>query len=426
MLLQLLQKTASAPLKQFKFPRLIDGLTKDGYAGVLQGLREGAAKSFGVTVEQASPPPGRTAGELFFPAENKVLYLKVRWGGEQPDSDPFADPGKSRAVPIVSFEAGLIAPIGAVDPQELTSFCEAASAIVEVECNVESLPWNPLGAAGGSLAEVGGKAVAPPAAPELELCAILRERKLEPFLAALQEKKGELILDQWLAGRDDVEEIEYFIDKLFEVDFFDEEIVVYSRQTNQPVLRAKDRAGLEALKNAGVRDVNGDELDVENVKRLLMLPKDKRPYLAKGWAARVGLIDLLFKLGLDKDQVREFDPVAGWSILAALYDGRPFMFVFGKNNIEPKDFAALAPTIRKLGSPTVVAAAKRELDADAAKAAGAAACLGLAGAEEFNTVLLDYLAKQRRESIAHAMADFDGLLRFAVVEMSLARFTGDE
>jgi Arc/MetJ family transcription regulator len=116
----------------------------------------------------------------------------------------------------------------------------------------------------------------------------------------------------------------------------------------------------------------------------------------------------------------------GHSVLYASYDGRPFLFVLGGATLEPKDFAALAPTIKSVGAPVVVAVARREVDTDAAVAAGAASCLALRGAEEFTTTLLDYLTKSRQEAITQVMAEFDGLFKLNVAAMSLARLSSAE
>jgi hypothetical protein len=427
MLLQLVLKRSSTSAADFHFLQLMDRLAKEGFTGVFHTLRENAAGLFGAPIEKVSPAFDQAGGDLFLAGDAKLLFLKCRWEPRHEESgDPFADPGRAAALTEMALEVGQIAPVGAADAADLDRLCQALSTILEIECNCAELKWSEPGAPKGSMAEIGGKAVERPTPADLELSAILREKALQPFLAAIQEKKSELLLDQWLAERTDAEEIEYFIDKLFEADFFDEEIVVYSQHTGQPVIRAKDRAGLEALKSAGIRDVNGDELDIENVRRLLILPKDKRPYLVKSWAARVALLDLLLKLGLPAEDIRELDSIAGLQLLAALYDGKPYLFALGKNSVEPKDFAALAATLKKLGGPTVVAVAPKDTDVDAALAAGAAACVTVAGVDEFNTTLLDYLAGQRKNLIAQAMAEFDGMLKFNVASMALDRFAPAE
>jgi hypothetical protein len=424
MLLQLMSKTTSASVKDFEFDKLLDRLTSEGFVGVLFSLREQAAKLLGAPFAAVTPRAAdSSAGDLSFTADNRLHFIKCRWEAvADPAADPFADPGRLGLASKLTLEVGEIAPVGAADADGLARLCSDVATILEVEWNTPPLTWEDAVAPAEPLADLGGKAVEPPTPADLELAAILREKKLEPFLAAMLEKRHELILDQWLADRPDAQEVEYFIDKLFEADFFEEEIVVYSRQTNQPVIRAKDRAGLEALKAAGVRDVNGEDLDTENVRRLLILPKDKRAYLTKGWAARATLLDLLVKLGVRRDEVREFDPVGGLQLLAAMYDGKPLLFVFGKKELDPKDFVSLSSTLKKLGGPTVVAVAKKDTDADAAVAAGASECLALGGIEEYNTTLLDYLAGKRNQRIAAALAEFDDMLHINVSSMALGRF----
>ncbi|NLH49247.1 MAG: hypothetical protein GX444_11670 [Myxococcales bacterium] len=423
MLLQMVRKTASATIKNFDFIHLMEGLSKDGFVGMLNSVREKAASLFGVPSSRVTTAPDNVTGDIFFPDDKRLLYLKVflkRVVGES--GDPFADPGAVSYVPQIAFEVGAIAPIGMSAGTELDKLCETISLLMEVEYEAEAFTWNKPTGTDLDLDSLDGQHPVAPNAYELEMASVLREKKLEPFLKALQDKKGEIIVDQWLEERDDAEEIEYFIDKLLEADLFTEEIVVYSQHTGQPVLRAKDRAGLEALKAAGVRDVNGDELDMQNVRRLFILPKDKRVYLGKSWIGRVFALDLLLKMGIDIGDVYEFEAVNNITNFLAIFDGKPILFLLGGNAIEPKDFAGFAPLMKKLGGPLVVAVARKDIDIDAARAAGASSCLTLGSVEEFNSKLLEFLTENRKAVIAATMADFNNSFRLNVAEMSLSRF----
>jgi hypothetical protein len=423
MLLQLHRKTTSAAIDEFDFKKILDDLKNDGFPGALSSLQEKAGVLFGVPRDLVSPQKIRLMGDLFFVEPDKLLYLKCRRkGGETTSADPFSDPGAFD--PEVSIECGIIAPVGsAID--ELETFVTDVSTILEVEFNIDTIVWTEPGAGTESLGDLGD-AVVPPSQADRDLAAVLREPKLTQFLAALQTQKGELILDDWLAERDDADEVEYFIDKLTEADFFVEEVVVYSTETGKPIIRAKDRAGLETLKAAGVRDVNGEDLDLENVRRMLILPKDKRPTIQKSWVGRVALLDMLAKMGVAGDHIVEVDALDDDVVLAAVLDGAAYMFVLANDGVEPQTFADIAGTIKKLGKPTVVAVTDKDVDCDAAKAAGAAECLVLGGVDEFSTKLLDQLATDRRAAIAEIVAEFDKMHLFNFSAMAMTRFTDDD
>ncbi|MDP8225241.1 MAG: hypothetical protein P9L99_17910 [Candidatus Lernaella stagnicola] len=418
MLLQLYRRATSIVIENFEFYKITEDLAKDGFAGALAALREKAAAAFGVPLSAVAPQKGSLTGDLFFLDDDKLLYLKCRrQPGQKKTDDPFDDPGALD--PEVNFEAGMIAPVGS-DSDELERLCSSISTILEVEFNAEEVAWTEPGIGAEGLGEIGQPAVIEDT--HLELAAILREAKIAPFLDALKTDKGEIILDEWLADRDDADEVEYFIDKLFEADFFDEDVIVYSMLTGKPLIRAKDRAGLEALKSAGVRDVNGDELDLENVRRMLILPKEKREFIRKSWVSRVILVDLLRKMGVPRHNIIDIEGPAGTAVIAATFDGTPLVFVLADDEVKPEDFADLADDLGKLGEPTVVVVTGKKVDTDAARAAGAEECLVLAGVDEFNTTLLEQLAASRKGAVAEIIADYDNMFAINFSEMAMRRF----
>jgi len=419
MLLQLNRKAASVVLKQFDASLFSASLAESGYRGLFYSLQKQAAEFFNAPVESAAHYAERF-GDIFLTAEDQLLYVK--WSSGDDDGDPFSDPGREKTGNQTAFEVGMIATLNLADPQVIDGLCAAVSdALTSLfDCKMPKWKITPVEGHGGALAKA---AVAPkPSNEEMEIAAALSEPKLAPFLEELKKKKGEMILDTWLEGRKDGEEIEYFIDKLFEVDLFDEEIVVYSPQTGQPVFRAKDRVGLETLRQAGVRDITGNELDMENVWRYLILPKEKHAFINKGWSARIHLLTLLHKIGLPPANIFDLEPVNGAPVVAAWFDGDPLVFVLGDQQVTDEDFAVLSVALQRMDSPTVVVLSVEPIDLDAAKAAGAGATLHLANLDEFNTTLLEKLTAERLETIKNVLQGFDGLLSLNVSDMTMTRF----
>lgn len=419
MLLQLNRKAASVVLKQFDASLLLASLAEAGFRGLLYSLQKQAADFFSAPLESAVAYPDRY-GDIYLTADDQLLYLK--WSAGDDDGDPFSDPGREKAGAATTFEIGMIASLSVADPQVLDGLCAAVNDALTSLFDSKAPKWKitPAEGHGGALADA---AVAPkPSNEEMEIASALSEPKLAPFLEALKKKNGEIILDNWLEGRKDGEEIEYFIDKLFEVDLFDEEIVVYSQQTGQPVFRAKDRVGLETLKQAGVRDITGNELDMENVWRYLILPKEKQIYIGKGWAARIHLLALLHKIGLAPASIFDLEPVNGAPVIAAWFDGKPLVFILGDQQVSDEDFAMLSVALQRLDDPTVAVLSAEAIDLDAAKAAGAGTTLHLTNLDEFNTTLLDKLAADRLEAIKAIIQGFDGMLSLKLSEMTMARF----
>lgn len=423
MLLQLHRKVAITTIDQFDFDKLIEGLSENGFEGAIGGVRGKIADLFAVPLGAVTGGGGRVLGELFFTGDDKLIYLKCKRtpGGKaaKKGDDPFADPGQTFE-PEVEIEAGHIAPVG-TDVAELESFCQGVSMIVEVQLDGQSFEWEDPGTSGEALVGLG-EAVARPGKSDLELAGILREPKLQPFLVALQQNKGEVILDEWIKGRDDADEIEYFIDKLFEADFLTEEVIVYSLVTGQALIRAKNRAGLETIKAAGIRDVNGGELDLENVRRMLIMPADKAENATASWVGRVILLDLLAKLGIEADRIVDMEATDNCRAVAALFDGQPYVFMLADDAVQPRDFADLAANIKKLGEPIVVVVSDKDCDTDAARAAGASDCVCLTGVDEFNTKLLDRLSESRQEAIEAAMAEVNSMYSFQFTQLAMRRF----
>ena len=295
--------------------------------------------------------------------------------------------------------------------------------ILEVSFAATDIKWQDPEKKKSKRPTVEGKNAVTPAESDIELAGILRDGKIEPLLAAMRQQKGQVILDEWLAERKNAEEIEYFIDKLFEADFFEEELIVCNA-AGQPVFRAKDRASLEALKKAGIRDINGEELDVSHVRRLIIMSPEKEKLLYLSWQARIFLIDLLFKVGLANKDILNLPGIDDLDLMLAYLDNEPILFVFHNDAIEADAFAKLAGLLGALDQPHVVAITKGAVDVDGAQAAGAASCVAINSIDEFNTKLLDLLSAQRMKAIEAAMAEFNKMVSLNMVAMSLGRLSG--
>ncbi len=424
MLLQLHVKTASATIASFDFDALLADMSQNGYAGTLAGLRDKIAELFRVPPEKALATSRELRGDIFFPGEGKLLYLKCQAkqeeGSESTEGDVFADPGQSATLTKVKFEAGLIASLGEADLADLDSFCESLSTILVVSFSSPEIKWQDAEKKKVKRPNVDGKNAVTPAESEIELAGMLRDGKLDPLFAAMKAKKGQIVLDEFLEGRKDAEEIEYFIDKLFESDFFEEELIVYNAD-NQPVFRAKDRASLEALKKAGIRDLTGNELDITRVRRLIIMSAEKEGLLSLSWQARIFLIDMLFKVGLSNKDILNLPSVDDIDLMVAFLDNEPIVFVFRNEGVEAEEFAKLANLLASLGQPHVVAITRGPVDVDGAQAAGAASCVVINRIDEFGTKLIELFSAQRAKAIEAAMNDFNKMISLNVVAMSLAR-----
>jgi len=425
MLLQLYRKTASSTFENFDFNALMEDMAKDGYTGTLSDLRAKIAELFKVPIEKAVAQGGQLLGDLFF-QDDKLFYLKcrlLREEGGEPNADVFDDPGGSFSVVKVDMEAGLIASMGEADAGDLDTFCDGIATILEVKFDAADIKWQMVTDQEEERPSLKGNAATTPSESDIELAGILRDGKLEPLFAALQDNKGELIIDKWLEERDDAEEIEYFIDKLFEADFFDEEIVVYSK--GQPVFRANDRSSLEALKAAGIRDVNGDPLDTDDVRRLIKMAADKEDHLSLSWQANIFLIDLLFKVGLTNKDILALDNLNGTAMMLAYYGGEPILFLMCDDGLEAEAFAELKDLFEQIGKPHVVAICRGDVDPDAAEAAGAASCTVINEMTEFNAKLLELFSANREKKIEIALGDFNHMISVNVVGMTMARFADE-
>jgi len=426
MLLQLNVKTASSVIGSFNFDGLRDDLAKNGYAGTLADLRKKVAEIFRVPPEKALASARELRGDIFFLGDSKLLYLKCQVKNEENESgadDVFADPGQTFAQTRVTLEAGLIAGMGEADLADLDAFCDSVTTILEVSFSSPEIKWLEPEKKKVKRPAVDGKNAATPAESEIELAGMLRDGKLDPLFAAIREKNGQLVIDEWLKDRKDAEEVEYFIDKLFEADFFEEELIVYNAD-NQPVFRAKDRASLEALKKAGIRDLTGAELDISRVRRLILMPPEKEKLLSLSWQARIFLIDLLFKVGLTNKDILNLPGVGELELMLAYLDNEPILFAFSSEAIEAEAFAKLTGLLGTLDRPHVVAVTQAAVDADGAQAAGAASCVTIRNLNEFNTKLLDLFSARRAKAIEAAMADFNKMISLNVAAMSLGRLSG--
>ena len=191
------------------------------------------------------------------------------------------------------------------------------------------------------------------------------------------------------------------------------------------MFRAKDRASLEALQAAGIRDVNGNSLDTANVRRMIMLAKEKQEQLSLVWQARIFLIDMLFKVGLANKDILVLDKQDDIEIMLAWYDNEPILFLLSNNSIEAEAFADITSLLKDLKKPAVVAVSKGSVDIDGAQAAGAGSCIAINGIDEFNTKLLDLFSSQRMNAIEAAMTDFNQMISLNVVGMSMARLKAE-
>lgn len=337
MMLAFNRKKASVTLKDFVPSEFLDNMARSGYEPVIHTFKKGLLDRIDI-----APGPEvdhllwenlsakMLLGEVFFPEKGVCCYLKVTRQNGESDSiktatDPsedeiFSDPGsgKNPQSNELIFEAGEFVPMGDGEGTHL----DALTAMVERSGNC-TLSW--MDVAPDAMKKIKGKSIETPSEKDIELSSILCDVRLESLMGLLKTK-GSIVIEEYLNGVSDAEETEYFIDKLFELDFLTEEVVVYDDETQMPIIRAKDRAALTQLSEAGIKSPSGKPIEDLVVKRMAALNADNKYKMNPSWIAGLFLINTLFKLGLSNKDIQVLKADETGDLLFCLFDGVPALF----------------------------------------------------------------------------------------------------
>jgi hypothetical protein len=376
MMLSITRKRASFSGTDFRLATFFDKVAEAGMDPVIHAYKKTLLARLNLTpgkelesLVYPEPEGELVAADLFFPADSVCCYLRISvvpgqiTAGAKPTDDPFADPGEDDVKidrSSLSIEVGELSPAGENGDSHL------ASLIAAIEPSLPSpVDWEDL--AGPAPAEkLKGQTIQTPSEFDFELAGLLRDERLTPLLASLKAAET-VVVDEFLEDLENREEMEYFVDKLLEIDFLSEEVVVYCTKTKQPTIRARDRSALEQLSAAGVKCMCGKPFDQEDVRRLTFVADEARYKMASSWVATIFLANTLLKVGLANKDILEIEAGESAKIYFTYFDGAPVMFLLGET-IEPE--AAQSAASEVLGARKdvqVVVFSENELPAEFSK-----------------------------------------------------------
>ena len=333
MMLAFNRKKALVSLKNFVPTEFLDNLARSGYEPVIHSFKKSLLERIDLEPDSEvnhllseNRNSGLLIGEVFFPEKGVCCYLKVTTQTVATDStgssenEIFADPGSAEPPKSddLTFELGEFVPMGDSEGAHL----EAMTVMVEKSSNC-TLAWADVSQSARK--KIKGKAIETPSEKDIELSSILSDARLEKLLELLNTK-GSIVIEEFLVDEKEAEEMEYFIDKLFELDILAEEIVVYDDETEMPIIRAKDRAALKQLSEAGIKSPSGKPVEDLFVKRMAVLNEDNKYKMHPSWIAKLFLINTLFKIGLTNKDVLLLKTDDSGDLVFCLFDGVPTLF----------------------------------------------------------------------------------------------------
>lgn len=329
------RKTASVSVSEFNSVEFLDDLGRGGLEPVIHNFKKGILDKLGLAPDPSldkflGKPTGSNllVGEVFFPEPGVCCYLKVTCNtqteglsdiSEPDEDDPFADPGaiSNKLANGLTVELGEFSPMGGQEGEHLEKLCAAIEGYVDTDFD-----WKNVRAPGQ---KVRGTSIVTPSERDIELAGILRDPRLTDLLSILKQKDS-IVVDEFLENSEQAEELEYFIDKLFEAEFLAEEIVVYDDDTNLPIIRAKDRASLKQLALAGIKSPTGKPIEDLNAKRIAVLNKENAYKVNPSWVAQIFLANILFKVGQTNKDIQVLESVPQGSLVFSNFDGNAVLF----------------------------------------------------------------------------------------------------
>lgn len=367
------RKRALISIKDFSPADLLDDLGNGGFEPLIYSFKKSLLDKLDLkySPDVAKLLGGQSdsrliLGDVFFPEKGVCCYVKATSSVKEveveeevgDEEDPFADPGDStkKASKAIILEVGEFAPIGHGEGrvmEQLTGAVESSLGGGFMWEDVES----------ESVAKIKGKSIDTPSERDIELAAILRDPRLAGLLDSLKEKEA-IVVDELLNGGEDAEELEYFIDKLFEAEFLSEEIVIYDDESGQPIMRAKDRAALKQLAIAGIRSPSGKPIEDLVVKRMAVIAKDNGHKMSPTWAAGIFLTNNLFKVGLSNKDVQVMHEDKNEKLVYCDFDGLSILFMLSDNMPNDSLVEHGEKVIDQLGNVEVVIFSEQEIGQD--------------------------------------------------------------
>ncbi|MCB9487927.1 MAG: hypothetical protein H6684_04270 [Deltaproteobacteria bacterium] len=450
MIQNLARRTCVVQVSNFSWSSLLEELSNSGHQGVIYGAKKEVLSRFGVDAGDVAPevmfPGGDSVsmGEMFLPAPDLTVYLKVQTrsaaapppegADSSPEENVWDDPGqtnKSKAALELRLEVGQVGPLGVEDAVLESLVGDINNAFKKQGVRDRKLKWDARGVTEPVDPPFLGINPNKPDDRSMELANLLRDGKLDGFLSAFRSGKNSLVLDEFMSTIENREETEYYIDKLFELDFLGEEIVVFDRNTGQAAIRAKDRAALQALKDAGITMPNGEPIEEQRISRLITLPDQNREYVMGTWTIRTFLINMLIKIGYSTENIYVSDAGAKVDLLFAPGVTNHLLFVVANERFTDDTVKAMLGELIEMAEPVkVIAYSPMGFDVSALDLLqndkNVAALVTLENLDEFNTKLLEELAADRREAIAAAFTDMSDQLRVDLGALAKMRHSDDE
>lgn len=437
MLLNYTHKTCTVTIDSFHWPRFLEEMEKAGYRGVLAGFKSDILDRFHVRPETGGawvyPSKRARFAEIFFPDPSTTLFLKVArsFAGteeqeHEDDDDVWSDPGAKEASKILLYQidAAEIIPLDAPENRQLEELIAAANLALEaLGVSGKSITWK-AEADEGSAPPFPFEAGVIPDNRSMELATVFRDGRLTGLLERLAADRS-FTIEDFLASVSNREETEYYIDKLFEMDFLTEEIVVYSRTTGAAVIRAKDRAALKTLSDMGVTSAEGKPLEEEDVRRLITLPPGNQPLVSGTWAARTFLLNVLSKMGYGASDIHVSRNEGALDIVHVHCGPRGVVFALAPAEFTEKSSKELWKAIGKSPHFRLFIFGARGVEEAAYQAlstlSGPNNVFVLTGLEDFSSTVVDAINRERTANIRELLAELNSQLTVDVASLVTAR-----
>ena len=432
MMLAFSRKRAAISSDNFDTNAVLDELAKAGFQPLIRSLKNELLSRLGLTPDKETEEMLKgvitcdlLAGDVFFPNDSSCCYLKVEGeiGGEEVASnevDVFSDPGmEEKCVSGMFIEVGEISPITGNEGEKLEDMIDAINA------KVKKLKWEDVEST--ATTKLKGRSLATPQERDIELAGILRDERLQPVLAKLKSEKS-LVADEYLSSIEDAEEIEYFIDKLLELDFLNEEVVIFDADTKQPIIRAQDRAAVEQLAKAGIRSMSGKPISDADIKRLVAVNHDKAHQMTDAWAAKIFLANSLLKVGLSNQDIHELEATDNGSLVYCLFDGLPLVFMLA-NNFKDNGLAeALKVNIEQLKEARVVVFCEngcpKQISDYLTNSKSVKELVEVTKLDELNAQLAMVFENMRNKAVADVLQEINLIVSFDIGGLVFKRIAG--
>ena len=440
MMLAFNTSTATVKTKSFNPSEFLTDLAREGYDPVIFNFKKDLVIKLGLTstekVEKmlfGGRGPGLILGEVFFPDKGTCCFIKISGEmdellkADQSSSDEdeiFADPGSESlsGKATLHIELGEVAPLGQSDGSNLQMLQAAV-----INNMVGDFTWSV--AQKKIKSGLNGHSVQTPSEVDIELAGIICDERLKELIDTLRNKDS-LVVDEYLATVSQPEEAEYFLDKMLDLGFVTEEIVVYDSDTGMPIMRAQDRSALEYLAKAGIRTPSGKPIGEEDVKRLVAVNAKSKHKISPSWVANLFLANALFKVGLTNKDILQLESSPGEYLLFCSFDGAPILFYMTDQSLDSLDDKHFKEALGNLENIRVVlysnASIPEEFELSISTYPSVAGVSTISSLEEINAAMAELLGSIRVGSVTKAMAELNAFSAVDLAGMILQRLTDDD